>query len=401
MTGSGGGTGGAGGWDPSLDESCGLCGPGDVLVNSVCPGACTGCPAPPRGGVMACVGTVCTPRCPAGYTLCGDTCSKLATSLDDCGSCGAACPTGLCVGGVCNASLSRVLVSTADFNELALDATTVFYADKGGGTIGRVAKTGGATTTLASGETSVAGLAVDADHVYWSTAAGSIKRVPKAGGVVQVVSTGKQPGPVAVDGASVFWSAVSAGPLGEDQVQSAPVTGGTAAVVYDETNNSATPPVQDLLLDGPYVYFLTPSDFAGYVKRALKDGSGTPDLLMTGPSPNLSGAGSTLAVDQDYVYAGDDSLAGIMRRRKDLTGAKRAVVSLGASQLDALAVGDLYVYFTRGLGVPNAGKALKCGGHPVYAVSPFPMVGPYGTPLVLDGAYVYTVFQKQLLRLPQ
>lgn len=69
--------------------------------------------------------------------------------------------------------------------------------------IQRVAAAGGTPRTIARTVDVPLHLALDADHVYWSSAAG-IERVPRAGGHKQHIADGT--GPFAVAAADVYWS---------------------------------------------------------------------------------------------------------------------------------------------------------------------------------------------------
>jgi hypothetical protein len=357
-------------------------------------GGCNACDMALREGAMACVDGICTPRCPAGFTLCpysndpwvpvqGSRCVDLQTDLLNCGRCGVVCDTVLCVGGVCDASLPRVLVTgLGGPTLLALDAMNVFFADSVKGMIERVAKTGGATQMLVSGEPNVHGLAVDDTHVYWASSVGNaIKRIPKGGGAIEVVSAASDPSGLAVDSVDVFWAN-----MGTAKVLKAPKQGGGPITELHDQILAINGHVK---LDGDYVYFGN-SGPDSQLLRVPKDGSARVESIIWE-------GGVAFAFDQDYVYSGVDigGVAAVLRRRKDLSEPEYPASDFesgGPLDPSALAVAGSFIYTHAHAG---SGRALRCGGLVPDAIwdpyIPAPPKG-LGTPIVTDEAYVYTVF---------
>jgi hypothetical protein len=261
---------------------------------------------------------------------------------------------------------------------LALDATNLFFADSGKGMIGRVAKTGGATQMLVSGEANVQGLAVDDTHVYWSSFVGNaIKRILKGGGAIEVVSAASDPRTLAVDSADVFWANQGTG-----KVLKAPKQGGGPIT---ELNDSTLAVIDDVKLDGDYVYWGSGAPYTNLL-RARKDSSGSPEDV-------IGWGGSVIAFDQDYVYAGGTDGAGVYRRRKDLSEPTYTATygDGGNSAPTALAVAGIFTY---SYAYDGSGRALKCGGQVPIILGQWGPSTPMwlGTPIVVDEAYVYTVF---------
>jgi hypothetical protein len=98
---------------------------------------------------------------------------------------------------------------------IAVDAENVYFTDQQAGLVVKVPVAGGAATTLASAQGSPAGLIVHQTNLYFTAMAdGTINRVPIAGGpVVTLVSARSKPTEIATDGQSVFW--VEGDPVGQ------------------------------------------------------------------------------------------------------------------------------------------------------------------------------------------
>lgn len=89
-------------------------------------------------------------------------------------------------------------------------ARAVYWVSFEGGTVSRVAITGGsfgAPETVAEGQALPSGIAVDDQHVYWTSRGdGSVWRAAKDGGAAEELASGQaRPGAIAVDGAAIYW----------------------------------------------------------------------------------------------------------------------------------------------------------------------------------------------------
>jgi hypothetical protein len=94
--------------------------------------------------------------------------------------------------------------------DLALDAANLYWVTDAGGVLSlpRSAPAGTPPTTLASDQSSPSRLAVDNAFVYWTnTGDGTVRAVPKGGGVVTTIAFGQmRPFGVAVDDGGVYWT---------------------------------------------------------------------------------------------------------------------------------------------------------------------------------------------------
>jgi hypothetical protein len=101
----------------------------------------------------------------------------------------------------------------ATANNLAVDATSLYWSTPMGSIVDAVMKVGldgGTPTTLASVQPLVTGIAVDATSVYWVThgvtANGTVMKVGLDGGTPTVLASGLDgPDAIAVDASGVYW----------------------------------------------------------------------------------------------------------------------------------------------------------------------------------------------------
>ena len=185
--------------------------------------------AQPETGSLSTEAGALDASCPDAETACQGACADLETDEANCGGCGVAC------GGTCTAGRCLVTLATGPFVPvgLAVDETSVYWADALMGRILRVPIDGGPVTALAATPQPFA-LTIDTTRVYWIDFSGgggvlTVLSISKTGGGLPVTlasaspSLGEMTGAIAVAGARVFW-------IGEGLL-SVDVDGGDAATV--------------------------------------------------------------------------------------------------------------------------------------------------------------------------
>ena len=197
---------------------------------------------------------------------------------------------------------------TFDPYQLAADDTHVYFADWHDDKIKRIPVAGGAPTVVTSGSSLILhrGLALDSTHVYWGDHAG-IRRLPKAGGAVQVLAADTQSVKLAVDGTHVYWSVWGSG---TGQVRRVAKTGGAIQNVVTGRDDP-----YGLALDATTVYFTELG--TGQVYRVGKDGTGLTAYVAADISPYMA---ETIAVNDTHVFWTDTTGTHTGRVRRVLKG---------------------------------------------------------------------------------
>jgi hypothetical protein len=182
---------------------------------------------------------------------------------------------------------------------IALDAQNLYWTNSyqfdgccSAGTVKSVPLGGGTITEIMpqTTYTSPAGIAVDATSIYFAERnMGEISKLPLSGGTP--VSLGSSSGvgpPIAIDSSSVYFSAAGS----VKKLPLDPVDGGSPTVLAAGDTTS-------IAIDGTYVYFTAfpgTAPTAGTVMR-VPVGGGTPETLATG-----QGWPGSVAVDATNVY---------------------------------------------------------------------------------------------------
>jgi hypothetical protein len=162
----------------------------DLTTSAANCGACGFACSNASASDVHCEASACKATCTAGFADCtrpaptvngsDDGCETDLDSATSCGACGKSCEGGACTDQLCGpvvlAQTATPSLYPASFasSSLALDATHVYFVHCiRSGSVKRVPKTGGAVEVLAADQELPAGVAVDSDSVYWTLQPGS------------------------------------------------------------------------------------------------------------------------------------------------------------------------------------------------------------------------------------
>ncbi len=141
----------------------------------------------------------------------------------------------------------EIAIGQGEPSHLAVDETHVYWSNSADGTINRVPKGGGVVEILAMDQGTPTVLAIDDTRVFWvNSATGQIMRVDKTGiGLQQLAGAQVDPTDIAITDAAVFWSAT-----GDNEIRRVDKDGGAVSTVV-----AAEVGVADLTLNGGYLYW--------------------------------------------------------------------------------------------------------------------------------------------------
>ncbi len=204
------------------------------------------------------------------------------------------------------------------------------------------------------------GLALDAQYVYFTCAAtGSVNRVPKLGGPIQVLATGRpHPHRIAVADGVIAWGEYGGPPYFLDgAVVTLPVTGGTPSVIAGNLRR-----VADIVWDSGELYFLENGTFTDHY---FADGELHKSMngAVTSLASNLDYP-ARIALDSTTAYVALDYAGSIVTCARTGCGGVAKALAQGLDQPWGVAVLGPSLYFTEAHGgrvlvMPTAGGPMK------------------------------------------
>ncbi len=280
----------------------------------------------------------CVDQCEAGDSMCS---GSGTTTCDDADQDGClewgpevSCPDGeSCSGGACGCPESACTVAIvasgqSGVTNLALDATHVYWTNFDGDQVMRQAKAGGEVETIASGQDGAHGIAVDATHVYWTNVVGDqVMRRAVAGGEVETIASGQDGAHgIALDATHVYWTNREA-----DTVARRALSGGSVEIM---ASGQSRP--QGMAVDGTHIYWANGD--ADTVVRVAQTG-GEPQTIET-----AQGGAESVALDDTHVYWTNSVDDQVVRRAK--AGGDTEILASAEGGAQNIAVDATHVYWT-------------------------------------------------------
>lgn len=315
-----------------------------------------------------------TAKCDGGLTACGTTCVDTTTSSTSCGSCGHDCLGGTCSAGKCQ----PVVLVAHGGNDVVVDKGEAYWVSTSNSYAARCTTANCSNTyvALAINRAGIDDVAVDATNVYWTENGGVGKcaragcnQMPTALVSGQVTADGGVPGfdGIAVTSTTVFFAmggavlscassgcanapsvatAVSADDFALDSTN---LYGTTAATLWKCPANNCTngtrssiatglSGAESVAVDSMYAYY---SFGTGIGKCALSGCGTTPTILASGLV-----AASDVTVDATYVYWTDPMSNTVLRCAVGGCGNKPDTIATGQSSAKGIALDSAAVYWT-------------------------------------------------------
>lgn len=264
--------------------------------------------------------------CGPGQDDCGSGCVDLNTSMN-CGTCGRSCGNDACVSGLCEvveiASTTPTVPPKA--SAVAVDATYVYWADRGTGAVNRRDLDGSNPITLATGQGTVEDIELEGGNVYWTNGT-AVRSVPIDGGNEVTIASGEAgPYGITVYSGVAYWTNIGSGAIR--------MTG-----LMDKTSTPLGAP-SVIVNDGIDLYWTDASSGGDIMTVPISNTQ--EQQLLDENAPN------ELAISLGFLYWVRPASAEIVRMQAAMGQMPTTLVSgEGLPQGLAVDAGGVYVYFT-------------------------------------------------------
>lgn len=328
-------------------------------------------------GTGGTVGTTAAVQCALKETACGDTCIELSSDPTSCGYCGHDCQGNACNDGLCEPT--PLITGLSHPDSLAVDQTHVFFTTQNG-TVQRLPKKGGVPDILAAGVGVPWSLVLHAGHVYWAERLQKvIQRTGKngLGGVQTLCAPQVNIDRLAIDNKGVYFVIpFDTLGMGPGSIGRVPLKGGAVQWIAQDLHFP-----HYLFVTSDNVYFgQAESDGQKFVNGSISqvplDG-GVPAELLNGED-----VVQDLTVDADAIYWVNDVDQNV--RRRAVGGGEITTLASGQDTPYMMAMDETHIYWTT-LFAGTVARVLKQGG-PVETLASG-RERPFA--LAVDGSRVY------------
>ncbi len=207
---------------------------------------------------------------------------------------------------------------------IAVDSNSVYWTEYDSNTLKKLEFTTGLTTTLATGVTSPSFIAIDSSNVYWAQFE-SIKKVGLNGGNITTLASAMSPNAIAIDASSVYWIEQGS-PNGT--IKKVGLSGGPVITLESGLSYPCV-----LAVDSANVYWT--EEYSGNIKKVGLNGGPITTLASGGSSPYA------IAIDSANVYWAVDGNV----NRVGLDGGPVITLATGQNYPHGIAIDSTSVYW--------------------------------------------------------
>lgn len=306
------------------------------------------------GGAGGAGGTPSTVHCPPKETACGASCTDLSSDPTSCGYCGHDCQGGACNDGLCE--VTELITGLSHPDSLAVDQTHVFFTTQNG-TIQRVPKQGGVPDILAEGVGVPWSLVLHTGHVYWAERLQKvIQRTGKngLGGVKTLCDPQINVDRLAIDNKGVYFVIpFNVAGQGPGSIGRVPLGGGAVQWIAQDLSFP-----HYLFVTDDRVYFgQAESDGQKFVNGSISEAplqGGTPFEVVSGED-----VVQDLTVDAEALYWVNDVDQNV--RKKTFATGEITTLATGQDTPYMMTMDETHVYWTT-LFAGTVARVAKVGG---------------------------------------